>query len=182
MSNGRRRRPIRALPAPLFAHALECARSRARWRLRLDVWAPRRFLSPLDDDRRLVGRREVGPADRAAAAPVGSSGSSPLTTLGGSGDERLRLAPEGRLEDLVHRVDQDELDRLADLLRDVAQVLLVLARQDDDLGARQVRGQDLALEPADREDPTAQRDLAGHRHVLADGDAGEGADDGRSPS
>ena len=50
--------------------------------------------------------------------------------------------------------------------------------QDDDLGARQVGREDLALEPADREDPTAQGDLAGHRHVLADGDAGQGADDG----
>ena len=39
-----------------------------------------------------------------------------------------RLAPEGRLEDLVHGVDEDELDLLADLLRDVPQVLLVLAR------------------------------------------------------
>ena len=53
-----------------------------------------------------------------------------LRRLGG---ERLRLAPEGRLEHLVHRVHEDELDRLADLVRDVPQVLLVLARQDDDL-------------------------------------------------
>ena len=46
------------------------------------------------------------------------------------------------------------------------------------LAPGEVRGQDLALEPADREDPTAEGDLAGHRHVLADGDAGQGAHDG----
>ena len=34
----------------------------------------------------------------------------------------------------------------------------------------------LRLEPADRQHPAAEGDLAGHRHVLADGDAGEGAD------
>ena len=45
------------------------------------------------------------------------------------------------------------------------------------LAPGEVRGEDLALQPADREDPTAERDLAGHRHVLADGDAGQGADD-----
>jgi hypothetical protein len=38
--------------------------------------------------------------------------------------------------------------------------------------------QDLRLEPADREDPTAERDLAGHRDVLADGDLRQRAHDG----
>ncbi len=52
-------------------------------------------------------------------------------------------------------------------------------RQDDHLGARKVRRQDLALEPADRQNPAAEGDLAGHGHVLADRDAGEGADHGQ---
>ena len=46
----------------------------------------------------------------------------------------------------------------------------------------EVRGEDLALEPADREHPTAERDLAGHRDVLADRDAGEARRPSRSPS
>ena len=63
--------------------------------------------------------------------------------------------------------------------RDVDQVLLVLERQDHRLGTREVRGEDLALQATDRQDPTTQRDLAGHRHVLVDGNAGEGADHGQ---
>jgi hypothetical protein len=42
-----------------------------------------------------------------------------------------------------------------------------------------VRGQDLALEPTDGQDAPAQGDLAGHGDVLADRDAGQGADHGR---
>src|SRR5688572_31084924 len=128
------------------------------------------------DDGWLVARWEVGPAH--------ARGGRRIDRIVAADDlrridlEGLRLAPEGRLEDLLHRVDEDELDGLADLLGDLAQVLLVLARQDDHLGARQVGGQDLALQPTDREDATAQGDLAGHRDVLADGDPGQRADDG----
>ena len=42
-----------------------------------------------------------------------------------------------------------------------------------------MRGEDLALEAADRKHTTSQRDLTGHRDVLADGDAGQGADHSR---
>ena len=83
--------------------------------------------------------------------------------------------PERRREHLVHRLDGHELELLADLLGDVPEVLLVALGQDDHAGAREVGREDLALEPADRQHPAAERDLAGHRDVLADGDAGERA-------
>src|SRR6476619_1320315 len=112
-----------------------------------------------NDDRRLVGRREVCVTNGRLLLRLWIERIGALDDLRRLGDERLRLAPKGRLEHLLHVVHEDELDRLPDLLRDVAQVLLILARKDDDLGARQVRGQDLALQPTDREDPTAKGDL-----------------------
>src|SRR5258707_707557 len=86
--------------------------------------------------------------------------------------EGLRLAPEGRLEHLVHRVNKDELDLLANLVGDVAEGLLVLPRQDEGPGAGGVRGEDLAFQSADRQAPPPQRALARHRDVLGEGDAG----------
>src|SRR5687768_15968823 len=130
-----------------------------------------------DDDRGLVARWEISPADARGGRRIDRIVfADDLRRLGVEG---LRLAPEGRLEHLLHRVDEDELDRLADLLGDLAQVLLVLPRQDDHPGDRQVSGQDLALQPADREDPSAQGDTMTHRYVLADGDHGHCADDGQ---
>src|ERR1035437_6727098 len=85
--------------------------------------------------------------------------------------ERRRLAPECRFQNLVHVVHENELDLLADLLGDVSPVLLVLVGQDHDLCAGQVRREDLALEPADRQNAAAESDLAGHRHVLVDGES-----------
>src|SRR4051794_23340346 len=126
-----------------------------------------------DDDCRLLrgigglGDRPAGLVERARAA------------LGPWGRERLRPTPQGVLEDLVHRVDEDDLELLPDLVRNVPEVLLVLARDDDHLRAREMGRQDLALEPADREDPAAEGDLAGHGEVLPDGDPGEGRDHGR---
>src|SRR5258705_12309300 len=98
-----------------------------------------------NDDRRLVGRREVGPSNGRLLVRLGVERIAALDDLRRLGDERLRLAPKGCFEHLLHVVYEDELDRLPDLLRDVAQVLLVLARKDDDLGTREMRGQDLAL-------------------------------------
>src|SRR5437867_12720698 len=109
----------------------------------------------------LIGWWEVRPADPGLGLRL--DGVTILDDLRWLGDERPRLAPEGRFEHLFHRVDQDELHRLADLVGDVPQVLLVLPRDDHGLRARQVSGKDLALEPTDRQHPATQRDLTGHR-------------------
>jgi hypothetical protein len=85
------------------------------------------------------------------------------------------MSPQRRVQHLVHRIDEDDLDLLPDLVGDVPEVLLVLLGEDHHPRAREVRGEDLALEAADREDPTTERDLAGHRHVLSDRDGGERA-------
>src|SRR3954451_18345792 len=87
---------------------------------------------PVDDDRWLIGRREGLTPDAVRALGLLAElivGLDDLRRL--LDDEGLRPAPERRLEDLVHRVHEDELHRLADLVRDVAKVLLVLPRKDD---------------------------------------------------
>src|SRR5258705_4032100 len=127
-----------------------------------------------DDHRWLVARREIRTPDPGLGIGLGIEWVVALDDLRWLGDEGLRLAPKGRLEHLLHRVDKDELDRLADLVGDVDEVLLVLPWEDDDLRPREVGSEDLALQPADRQDPTAQRDLPRHRHVLSDRDAGPG--------
>src|SRR5436190_165462 len=91
---------------------------------------------------------------------------------GGRNRRRQRL-DQGDLQHFVHRLDHVDGQRVEDVLRDVGQVLLVLARDDDRLQARAVRREDLFLEAADRQDLAAQRDLAGHRDVLADRRAAE---------
>ena len=133
-------------------------------------------VSALDHDRRLVrpaGRSCAGPGD--SRLRLGQLAAA-LDDRRRDGLERLRAAPERRLEHLVHVVGEDELELLADLLGDVPQVLLVLLGQDDHARAGEVRGEDLGLEAADGQHAPAERDLAGHRHVLADGDAGERGD------
>ena len=69
------------------------------------------------------------------------------------------------------------VERVEDVLRDVGQVLLVVARQDDVLDAGAVRRQHLLLHAADRQHLAAQRDLAGHRHVAADRNPGQRRDE-----
>jgi hypothetical protein len=49
------------------------------------------------------------------------------------------------------------------------------------LDAGPKRREQLLLEPADRQHPAAQRDLAGHRHIRADRDAGQHRDDRGRP-
>src|SRR3990172_2116906 len=61
-------------------------------------------------------------------------------------------AIQGNLEHLVHGVHQPELEDLLDVLRDVRQVLFVVARQDDGRDAHTVGRQDLLLDSADRQD------------------------------
>ncbi len=110
-------------------------------------------------------------------APV--SPSSRADRLGGSGLQRSRLAAQRGGQHLVHGLDHDQLHLAADLVGDVPQVLLVALGEDDDPGAREMGGQDLGLQPADGQDATTQRDLAGHGHVLAHRDARQRADHGR---
>src|SRR5687767_12387060 len=64
------------------------------------------WLLPLDDDRRLLGRREGVAADAGLAFRGRIELVLALDDLGGLRGERLRLAPERRREDLVHRVHE----------------------------------------------------------------------------
>src|SRR5688500_11019972 len=131
------------------------------------------------DSRWLVRARE------ATAQLVGRGGRllvylvARLDHVGRLGVQALGHAHERVLQHLVHGAHEHELDLLADLLWDIDQVLLVLEGQDHCARARKVRGQDLALQAADGQDATTERDLAGHRHFLADRNAGERADHGQ---
>src|SRR6266545_3858933 len=94
--------------------------------------------------------------------------------------ELLRPLEEERLaEHLVRVLHADDLELLPDLLRDLADVLRVLLRDEDLLDPAAVRREHLLLETTDRQDAPSQRDLAGHRHILADGDAAERRDERR---
>src|SRR5260221_10156461 len=73
-----------------------------------------------------------------------------------------RLTLQGDLQDIIHRVDQTELKKLLDVVRNVGEVLLVVARQDDGAYPETVRREDLLFHAADRQHLAAQRDLAGH--------------------
>src|SRR5438477_1943042 len=85
-----------------------------------------------DDDRWLVRRRREAPSTHRTLRLRPERGVA-FDDLWRLDLQRLRLAPQSRLEHLVHRVDQDQLHLLADFLGDVPKVLLVLARQDHDL-------------------------------------------------
>src|SRR6267143_4273085 len=84
------------------------------------------------------------------------------------------LAAQGRAEDLVHRLGEDEGHSLEEVFGDVRQVFLVLLGQDHIEDADPLRRQDLLLEPADLQDAPAQRDLAGHGDIVAYRRVGEG--------
>ena len=90
---------------------------------------------------------------------------------------RLGHLLEGGLEDLVHLADEDELELVLHLGRHLVEVGLVALGDDHALDAGAVRREDLLLEAADGQDAAAERDLAGHRHVVADADAGEQRDE-----
>src|SRR2546425_3273480 len=66
----------------------------------------------------------------------------------------LRLPPalQRVLEHLVHGLHELELQELLDVLWNVRQVLLVVARQDDGADTQAVCREDLLLHPADRQD------------------------------
>ena len=82
--------------------------------------------------------------------------------------QRRRRVLEGGDEHLVHLSDEDELEAVPDLRRDLLQIGLVALGQDHPLDAGAVGGQHLLLDAADLQDSTAQRDLAGHGDVVSD--------------
>ena len=73
---------------------------------------------------------------------------------------------EGVREDLVHLGHGNELEGVADLLRDFFEVDGIALREDDALDSRAVRCEDLLFDTADRQDPAAEGDLAGHGDVV----------------
>src|SRR5207248_6375056 len=81
------------------------------------------------------------------------------------GDSRsLRSFPTRRSSDL----GEDELERLARLLRKLLEVGLVLAREDDALQPGALRGERLLAHAADRQHLAGERDLARHPDVRGD--------------
>jgi hypothetical protein len=76
-------------------------------------------------------------------------------------------------------VPDAELELVDDLLRDLLEVRAVALGQEDALDAGAVGREDLLLDAADRQHPAAQRDLAGHRDVVAHLDAREQRDERR---
>src|SRR4051794_12390562 len=93
----------------------------------------------------------------------------PAPCHAGSSAARLQGLAQ-HLADLGH---PDELQALAQVLGDVVGVGLVERRGDDRAHVVALRGQRLLLQPADRQHLPGQRDLAGHRDVLAHAAAGE---------
>src|SRR3954452_1371991 len=83
---------------------------------------------------------------------------------------RRRL--ERQLEDVLDVLDEAELDVLPQVLREVLAVALVEFRGDDQPHARALGREGLLLEPPDRQDLACQRDLAGHRDVVAQRSSG----------
>src|SRR5579862_5399299 len=82
------------------------------------------------------------------------------------------------LQHFIHGLDRIYRETSEDLLGDVRQVLLIVLRKQDGTQAHSVGGEEFFLDAADGENLAAQSDFTGHGHIAADGDAGEGADDG----
>src|SRR5438876_2914177 len=80
----------------------------------------------------------------------------------------VRSGQQRRLEHLVDRFHELDVDRVDDLLRYIDEILLVLLRHEEDLDPGAVRREQLLLHAADGQDESTERDLAGHRDVLAD--------------
>ena len=66
---------------------------------------------------------------------------------------------------MIHVLDPHEGHLAEHVAGDILQVLLVLLGQDELADALAMRGQDLLAQAAYRQDPTPQRDLAGHAHL-----------------
>src|SRR5690606_6539161 len=82
---------------------------------------------------------------------------------------RLHDVPERQLEHVVHMLDQLDVELAADVGRDLPQILLIFLGQEDRGDAGPVRCQHFLLDAAHGQDPPPEGDLAGHRHIAADG-------------
>src|SRR6202043_3844955 len=80
------------------------------------------------------------------------------------------------LQELVDVGYRDDREAALHIVRDLGEILLVLARDEHRLEAAAQRREQLLLEAADRQYPAAQRDLAGHGDIAADRDAGQDRD------
>src|ERR1700730_16703586 len=83
------------------------------------------------------------------------------------------------VQHFVDVLDQNELHRILDFFGHFVQVFAILLRQDEDLDAGPMRGQQLLFEPADGQHLAPERDLARHRNFAADRPAGKRGNDGR---
>ena len=113
-----------------------------------------------------------------------NEGAAMLSTMAAVPDptERARYFPvpdrPGVEVKLVDLADEVEAERVAHVLRDVLEVLLVLLGQDHPLDPGRLGRDHLLLDAADRQDLAAQRDLAGHREIGRHRDAGQERDHG----
>ena len=80
---------------------------------------------------------------------------------------------QGFAQNLIDRLDHHELHLLAQIGGDIVEVGLVVRRHQDASQPGAVRAEHLLLDPTDWQDLAAQRDLARHRHIVADRTAGE---------
>ena len=92
-------------------------------------------------------------------------------------DGRGKPAAERNVEDLIHMVGRDELERAAHGRVDLFQILFVLTRDDDRRDANAHGSHRLFLQAADRQDTAAQRDLTRHGKIAAHGRVRERGDD-----
>ena len=93
--------------------------------------------------------------------------------FGRGGGNRRQRTGQRNLQDLVHVLDEIDIERIEHVLGDIGEILLVVFRQDDVLQAGTVCRENLFLHATDRQDLAAERDLAGHGDVLANFDAAE---------
>src|SRR6266851_5211199 len=92
---------------------------------------------------------------------------------------RPNLALERDVEYLVHVIHERERDVFAHPGGNLLQVAPVVVRRHDLGQPGPMRRQHLLLQPADRHDPAAQRDLTGHAQGMVDRTPGECRDDSR---
>src|SRR5262249_41717334 len=85
-----------------------------------------------------------------------------------------------RNQHLLDTVGENELHFGAHVVRQFAQILLVLPGQDDAANAGAAGGQNLLFHAADRQHESGQRDFAGHRRVAARRGVGGDRSEGRS--
>ncbi len=169
----RRRSPRRSASRPDPASPRTSAGPSTAERMR-----QRRPRAPRRPGRRPAAGRPAGTSSAAPGtrAPAWAGSSPPSTTVGGtalSGFGRRRSAASSTWSMVSARTSLSCLRISSGMSR---RSFSFLRGQDHHARAGEVRGEDLALEAADREHAAAERDLAGHRHVLADGDARERGD------